>query len=122
MIPQPGGHLVLSTISRTPLSQLLTLTMAESILRLVTPGTHTYAKFVKPNELREFVYSDMGGYDVWEKNDDASDVRKDQVGETRGIIYDPLRGQWGLWSGVEGTWGKELGEKCNYLFHARKRK
>jgi len=32
-----------------------------------------------------------------------------------------MRG-WRLWGGAEGTWGKGLGEGCNYLFHARKRK
>ncbi|WVF69851.1 3-demethylubiquinone-9 3-O-methyltransferase [Kwoniella sp. CBS 6097] len=117
---KPGGHLILSTISRTPLSQLLTLTLAEDVLRLVTPGTHTYRKFVKPSELRKFVYSDMGGFDTWHANENASDIRTDQVGETRGIVYDPLRGIWRLWGGVEGSLVKELGEGCNYMYHARK--
>ncbi|WWC67760.1 3-demethylubiquinone-9 3-O-methyltransferase [Kwoniella pini CBS 10737] len=118
---KPGGHLILSTISRTPLSQLLTLTLAEDVLRLVTPGTHTYRKFVKPHELRRFVHSDMGGYNTWHKNEDASDIRTDEVGETRGIIYDPLAGKWKLWGGVEGTFWKDVGEGCNYMYHARKR-
>ncbi|WVW78655.1 3-demethylubiquinone-9 3-O-methyltransferase [Kwoniella bestiolae CBS 10118] len=118
---KPGGHLILSTISRTPLSQLLTLTLAEDVLRLVTPGTHTYRKFVKPHELRRFVFSDMGGYDTWHKNEDASDIRSEEVGETRGIIYDPLAGKWKLWGGVVGSTWKEVGEGCNYMYHARKR-
>ncbi|WVQ97902.1 3-demethylubiquinone-9 3-O-methyltransferase [Kwoniella sp. CBS 9459] len=118
---KPGGHLILSTISRTPLSQLLTLTLAEDVLRLVTPGTHTYRKFVKPAELRKYVYSDMGGCETWYLNDNASDVRNDQVGETRGIVYDPLKGVWRLWGGVEGSLVKKLGEGCNYMYHARKR-
>ncbi|WWD00391.1 3-demethylubiquinone-9 3-O-methyltransferase [Kwoniella sp. B9012] len=118
---KPGGHLILSTISRTPLSQLLTLTLAEDVLRLVTPGTHTYRKFVKPHELRRFVYSDMGGYDTWHRNEDASDIRTEEVGETRGIVYDPLAGKWKLWGGVEGSTWKEVGEGCNYMYHARKR-
>ncbi|OXC65371.1 3-demethylubiquinone-9 3-O-methyltransferase [Cryptococcus neoformans] len=118
---KPGGHLLLSTISRTPLSQLLTITLAEDILRLVTPGTHTYRKFIKPEELRRFVYSDMGGFETWHRNDDASDIRKNEVGETRGIIYDPLKGAWRLWDGVEGSWWKEAGEVCNYMYHAKKR-
>ncbi|WWD20004.1 3-demethylubiquinone-9 3-O-methyltransferase [Kwoniella shandongensis] len=118
---KPGGHLIISTISRTPLSQLLTLTLAEDVLRLVTPGTHTYRKFVKPSELRRYIYSSMGGFDTWYKNEDASDIREDEVGETRGIIYDPLKGAWKLWGGVEGSWWKEAGEGCNYMFHARKR-
>jgi polyprenyldihydroxybenzoate methyltransferase/3-demethylubiquinol 3-O-methyltransferase len=118
---KPGGHLVMSTISRTPLSQLLTLTLAEDVLRLVTPGTHTYRKFVRPEELRRYVFNEMGGHDVWERNLDASDVRKGEVGETRGIVYDPLKGEWRLWSGAEGTWFKGAGELCNYMFHAKKK-
>jgi 2-polyprenyl-6-hydroxyphenyl methylase/3-demethylubiquinone-9 3-methyltransferase len=118
---QPGGHLILSTISRTPLSQLLTLTLAEDVLRLVTPGTHTYSKFIKPEELRQFVYAQMGGHEVWECNQDGSDVRHLEVGETRGIVYNPLKGGWDLWGGAEGSWGKGAGELCNYMFYARKR-
>lgn len=112
--------MIISTISRTPLSQLLTLTLAEDVLRLVTPGTHTYSKFVKPDELRRFVYSDMGGFDVWRRNENGSDIRKGEVGETRGIVYNPLKAQWSLWDGVEGGWWKGVGEGCNYMFHARK--
>ncbi|WVO18396.1 3-demethylubiquinone-9 3-O-methyltransferase [Cryptococcus depauperatus] len=118
---KPGGHLILSTINRSPLSQLLTITMAEDVLRLVTPGTHTYHKFVKPHELRRFVHSDMGGFDTWHKNDDGSDIRQDEVGETRGIVYNPLKGAWKLWDGEERSWKKEVGEACNYMYHARKK-
>lgn len=63
----------------------------------------------------------MGGHDVWEQAADASDMRKGEVGETRGIVYDPLRGGWLIWGGAEGTLGKQVGEGCNYMFHARKR-
>ncbi|GMK57899.1 hypothetical protein CspeluHIS016_0407330 [Cutaneotrichosporon spelunceum] len=118
---RPGGHMVLSTISRTPLAQLLTLTLAEDVLRFVTPGTHTYAKFVRPEELRRFVYAEMGGFDTWERQAGAGDVRTNEVGETRGIIYDPLGGRWRLTPGAEGTWYKPLGEIVNYMYHAKKR-
>ncbi|WWC87079.1 3-demethylubiquinone-9 3-O-methyltransferase [Kwoniella dendrophila CBS 6074] len=118
---KPGGHLILSTISRTPLSQLLTLTLAEDVLKLVTPGTHTYKKFIKPEELRRFVYSDMGGNEIWYKEENSNDIVKNEIGETRGIIYDPLAGSWKLWNGVQGSLWKGLGEQCNYMFHARKR-
>lgn len=118
---KPGGHLIMSTISRTPLSQLLTLTLAEDVLRLVTRGTHTYKKFVKPEELKRFVYQEMGGFKTWERNYDAGDTSLDQVGETRGIVYDPIKGEWRLWGGAQGTWTKSAGELCNYMFHAKKR-
>lgn len=95
--------------------------MAEDVLRLVTPGTHTYSKFIKPEELRQFVYNEMGGHEVWERNMDGSDVRHQEIGETRGIVYNPLKGGWDLWGGAEGSWGKGAGELCNYMFYARKR-
>ena len=120
-LPQPGGHLILSTISRTPLSQLLTITMAEHVLRLVTPGTHTYSKFIKPAELLAFVRDDLGGSAVWESDGDGLvDGGREgggvSVGEVRGIVYDPLAGQWRLWKE-----GLPFGDLCNYMFHIRKK-
>lgn len=131
----------MSTISRTALSQLLTITIAEHALRLVTPGTHTWSKYVKPEELRRFVQTDMGGFDVWEKsgdwllggagglNEDAGLPRETAsptedargVGETQGIVYVPWKGQWVLMPKQEGSWGKMVGEGCNYMYGARKR-
>ncbi|KAH8083185.1 S-adenosyl-L-methionine-dependent methyltransferase [Filobasidium floriforme] len=118
---KPGGHLALSTINRTPLSQLLTITMAEHVLRLVTPGTHTYDKFIKPSELLAFVRDHMGGESVWESDGDGLiDGGRDGggvgVGEVRGIVYDPIAGNWKLWK--DGAPGGTL---CNYMFHMRKR-
>jgi 2-polyprenyl-6-hydroxyphenyl methylase/3-demethylubiquinone-9 3-methyltransferase len=63
----------------------------------------------------------MGGHGVWVKAEDADDVRDGEVGETRGIVYHPLEGRWRLWGGAKGTWGKGLGEGCNYMYHVRKR-
>ena len=118
---QPGGHLAMSTINRTPLSQLLTITMAEHVLRFVTPGTHTYEKFIKPSELLAFVRDHMGGDKVWESDGDGLiDGGREGggigVGEIRGIVYDPISGTWKLWK--EGAPG---GTMCNYMFHMRKR-
>ncbi|CEQ39040.1 SPOSA6832_00528 [Sporobolomyces salmonicolor] len=97
---QPGGFLLLSTISRTPLAQFLTITMAESILRLVTPGTHTYHKYIKPDELQAF----FDGKGWWGM-------------ERRGCVYDPLAGRWRLLG--EGEFGG-AGELVNYFAGVRK--
>lgn len=120
-LPQPGGHLILSTISRTPLSQLLTITLAEHVLRLVTPGTHTHAKYIKPAELLAFVRDELGGARVWESDGDGlvqggREGGGVAVGEVRGIVYDPLAGKWRLWR--EGV---PFGDLCNYMFHVRKK-
>ncbi|GAA5875554.1 hypothetical protein JCM1840_003259 [Sporobolomyces johnsonii] len=99
-LTKPGGFLLLSTISRTPLAQFLTITMAESILRLVTPGTHTYHKYIKPDELQAF-FDDRGWWGM----------------ERRGCIYDPLAGRWRLLG--EGELGG-AGELVNYFAGVRK--
>ncbi|BGP31914.1 Hexaprenyldihydroxybenzoate methyltransferase, mitochondrial [Rhodotorula toruloides] len=101
-LTKPGGHLVLSTISRTPLAKLLTITLAEDVLRLVTPGTHTYHKYLRPTELRDF-FREKG----WE------------AFETRGVPYDPVKGEWRLLD--PGAMGG-LGEMVNYFAAPKKRK
>lgn len=48
---RPGGHLFFATVNRTLLSRLLVIMVAEYILGIVRKGTHTYGRFVKPEEL-----------------------------------------------------------------------
>ncbi|TNY20892.1 S-adenosyl-L-methionine-dependent methyltransferase [Rhodotorula diobovata] len=99
-LTKPGGHLLLSTISRTPLARLLTITLAEDVLRLVTPGTHTYHKYIKPQELADFF------------------AEKGWIGfESRGCPYDPIAGKWRL-LGLGETGG--LGQLVNYFASVRR--
>jgi 2-polyprenyl-6-hydroxyphenyl methylase/3-demethylubiquinone-9 3-methyltransferase len=51
---RPGGHVVCSTIDRGPRSFVLGIVAAEYLLRLVPPGTHEYARFIRPSELARF--------------------------------------------------------------------
>lgn len=74
--------------------------MAENVLGLVTPGTHTYSKFLKPEELQSF-FDERGWYGM----------------ERRGCAYDPLNGGWRLF-GMGEFMG--LGEKVNYFAGVRK--
>lgn len=94
----------MSTISRTPLSRFLTITMAESVLRLVSPGTHTYAKFIRPDELRHFFEVERG------MGQSSSSVR------TRGCVYDPIAANWHLLD--QDAYGG-LGELANYFASIR---
>jgi 2-polyprenyl-6-hydroxyphenyl methylase/3-demethylubiquinone-9 3-methyltransferase len=48
---KPGGLLFLATLDRTPKSYLLAIVGAEYVLGWVPRGTHSYEKFVRPNEL-----------------------------------------------------------------------
>lgn len=103
---QPGGHLLLSTISRTPLAHFLTVTVAEDLLRLVSRGTHTSSKFVKPEELDDF-FDELG----WGRA--GSGGR-----EARGIVYLPWKGEWEL-VGKNVGW---VGRGANYVYGVRKPK
>ncbi|EKM81774.1 hypothetical protein AGABI1DRAFT_118851 [Agaricus bisporus var. burnettii JB137-S8] len=133
----PGGHLFLSTISRTPLAYFLTIFMAQDVLRKVSPGTHTYDKYIKPTELIQFFksYSSptpqapiIEGEPVslaeslktsarpWITSHSASYIPRTQA-EVRGLIYNPLFGDWLL--APRDAWGSL---ECNYMFWVRKPK
>ncbi len=47
---RPGGRLVIGTINRTPLSWCLAIVAAEYVLGWLPRGTHTWDRFVKPDE------------------------------------------------------------------------
>ena len=48
---KPGGHAFFATINRNPKSFLFAIVGAEYVLRLLSRGTHEYAKLIKPSEL-----------------------------------------------------------------------
>jgi len=50
----PGGHLFFATVNRTWLARLLVIWVAEYVLGVVSKGTHTYARFVRPEELERW--------------------------------------------------------------------
>lgn len=111
---QPGGHLFLSTIARTPLAYLITIFAAEDVLNRVSKGTHTYSKFVNPDELRQFfgTYQSSPDQRPWISTPDSPSRTEAEV---RGMIYAPWNGTWEL-GPRESAWS----EGCNYLFWARR--
>lgn len=70
----PGGLLLMSTPNRTPLSRLLTITLAEGTGR-IPRGTHDYDQFLPPEALGAMLA--------------AQGLR---VRSTRGISFSPSRG------------------------------
>lgn len=54
---KPGGYLFLSTINRDFISWFTTIFMGEMIFKIVPLGTHTYSKYIKEDEIQEFVES-----------------------------------------------------------------
>ena len=109
---KPGGHLFMSTIARTPLSHFLTITMAETVLRLVTPGTHRHDQYINPSELVEHFSTDI----PWIHPQDSTEPHRLQY-ETRGAFYVPGLGKWYLASRGMDKYGSE---QANYFFWVRK--
>lgn len=50
-LARPGGTIVFSTINRSPKAYAFAIVAAEYILGMLPPGTHDYARFVRPSEL-----------------------------------------------------------------------
>jgi 2-polyprenyl-6-hydroxyphenyl methylase/3-demethylubiquinone-9 3-methyltransferase len=50
-LARPDGHVVFSTINRTPKAWLLAVVAAEYVLGMLPRGTHDYRKLVRPSEL-----------------------------------------------------------------------
>lgn len=108
---KPGGHLFMSTIARTPLSWFLTIFMAEDVLRLVTPGTHTHHQYINPKELVDFFKDDRKWYGK------GTALPQRLHFEVRGTAYLPWKGTWTLMKAEPRLPGTQ---ECNYFFWARK--
>jgi 2-polyprenyl-6-hydroxyphenyl methylase/3-demethylubiquinone-9 3-methyltransferase len=59
---RPGGEVFFSTINRNLKAYLLAVIGAEYVMKLLTPGTHTYDRFIKPSELAR--WSRSAGLDL----------------------------------------------------------
>ncbi|WFD33131.1 hypothetical protein MSPP1_004188 [Malassezia sp. CBS 17886] len=137
---RPGGHLFLSTMSRTALSYLLTIFLAEDVLRVVSPGTHRHDQYINPDEMAQF-FRTLG----WIRDDDAMLAQRTKLPsgappapipprlqfESRGTMYLPPLRRWILMPpsvadaqarGERGPWmgGQRWSELCNYFFWVRR--
>ena len=77
LLLQPGGVIVITTINRTAASFAGAILGAEYILRIVPAGTHEWAKFVTPAELRSELRA-----------------RGISVVAEPGLFYNPVSEQW----------------------------
>lgn len=102
---KPGGHLFLSTMSRTVTSYLLTVFLAEDILRLVHRGTHDWSKYITTRELKSGVES-LGA--EW------------SVQDVRGIYWDPLKRKWWISDTSDATPCGIESFEVNYFLTAKK--
>lgn len=70
---KPGGHVFFSTINRNPKAYAFAIIGAEYLMKMLTPGTHDYHKFIKPSELTR-----------WCRGAGL------QVTDMTGMVYNPL--------------------------------
>ncbi|NJM33792.1 MAG: bifunctional 2-polyprenyl-6-hydroxyphenol methylase/3-demethylubiquinol 3-O-methyltransferase UbiG [Rhodomicrobium sp.] len=89
----PGGLVILSTLNRTAKSYALGIVAAEYILGWLPKGTHSWSRFITPDELRVKL----------------REAGLEPTGE-RGLAFDPLRFEWKLTDDCE----------VNYFMTARK--
>ncbi|KYO40045.1 ubiquinone biosynthesis O-methyltransferase, mitochondrial [Alligator mississippiensis] len=92
---KPEGSLFITTLSKTQLSYVLGIVVAEKIMGIVPDGTHNWEKFITPEELECLLESN--GFLVKAVN---------------GMLYNPFSGSW---SWIEST-------SINYALHAMKSK
>jgi 2-polyprenyl-6-hydroxyphenyl methylase/3-demethylubiquinone-9 3-methyltransferase len=76
---KPGGLLIMATLNRTLRSFALAIVGAEYVLRWLPVGTHSWDKFVTPEELARAMTK--GGCAVIDR---------------QGVVYNPLTDQWSL--------------------------
>lgn len=79
-VTRPGGIVVLSTINRTAKSLALAKLAVEYVLRWLPTGTHEWAKFMTPDEVKRIV----------EKETNMS------VLDCSGVVYHPVTGRFEL--------------------------
>ena len=107
---------------------MLTIYAAEQLLRLVTPGTHTWSKYINPDELVGYFLEAPVTADAPTEQAHASRPWISRLyggrptrteAEVRGMVYLPWKGEWTLVP--RGAPGAEVwAEACNYLFWVRR--
>jgi 2-polyprenyl-6-hydroxyphenyl methylase/3-demethylubiquinone-9 3-methyltransferase len=92
-LTKPDGHVIVSTLNRTPRAFAVAILGAEYIARVLPRGTHEYLKFIRPSELAR--WGRAAGLEL----EDLS-----------GITYNPLTRAFRL----------SPDTKVNYLAHFRR--
>jgi len=74
-----NGTLIISTINRNLISKFLTLDIGENLLKLIPLNTHSFYKFIKPEELEQVLSSNS-----------FKNIK------FKGLTYDALKLKWRL--------------------------
>jgi len=90
---KPGGNIFFSTLNRNAKSYVHAILGAEYILKMLTPGTHDYKKFIKPSELARWIRgADLNLQDI------------------SGLTYNPINKNYKISKDID----------VNYMVHATK--
>ncbi len=76
---KPNGLIIISTINRNIMSKIFAIYIAENILKWVPKDTHSYDKFITPEEIKSFA----------KKNNM-------KVIDTTGLVYNLITSEWEL--------------------------
>jgi 2-polyprenyl-6-hydroxyphenyl methylase / 3-demethylubiquinone-9 3-methyltransferase len=76
---KPGGLFAAATINRTKRAYALAIVGAEYVLRWLPVGTHSWDKFVTPNELEHAIAA--GGLETFDR---------------QGVVFNPFADRWSL--------------------------
>ena len=93
VLTRPGGHVIVSTLNRTPLAFGVAIIGAEYVARVLPRGTHEYLKFIRPSELAR-----------WGREAGL------EIADLTGLTYNPLTRAFRLSPDTQ----------VNYLAHFRK--
>ena len=74
-----NGKMIISTINRNTLSKIATIYIGEKILKWIPEGTHDFNKYIKPEELQEYVLEN-----------------KLKFSKLKGYIFNPIDSNWYL--------------------------
>jgi 2-polyprenyl-6-hydroxyphenyl methylase / 3-demethylubiquinone-9 3-methyltransferase len=74
---KPGGLMIVATLNRTLKALALAKVGAEYVLRWLPAGTHDWSKFLKPDEIRDFLAAEPVVVDG-----------------PYGVVFNPLTGRW----------------------------
>lgn len=92
-----GGFLFLSTISRTPLSYLLTIILAQNILKLVPNETHDFNKYIRHDELTNMIENvspnNNNDNNIYPNSHNRNNMWG-KVVDVTGIGLNPITGKW----------------------------
>jgi 2-polyprenyl-6-hydroxyphenyl methylase/3-demethylubiquinone-9 3-methyltransferase len=74
-----NGLMICSTINRNPKSYIMAIIGAEHVMRWLPKGTHEWTKFIKPDELYEYI--ELAGLTPVDK---------------KGFVFNPFLWSWSL--------------------------